>query len=111
MVTPIFAVVEVRTAAELVNFSHPMPTVSAGLKRILDSPNCQAAARLMPVIAKIHGLSTLSVIDICYVGGGVLMMFMSTTTDLLGVACIVAAVAVQFIRRGPGDPAPGTRPA
>jgi TRAP-type uncharacterized transport system fused permease subunit len=45
------------------------------------------------------------------IGGGVLMMFMSTTTDVLGVACIVAAVAIQFIRRGPGDPAPGTRPA
>jgi TRAP-type uncharacterized transport system fused permease subunit len=45
------------------------------------------------------------------IGGGVLMMFMSTTTDVLGVACIVAAVAIQFIRRGPDDPAPGTRPA
>ena len=73
MVTPIFAVVEVRTAAELANFGYPMPTVSAGLKRILDSPNCQAAARLLPVLAKIHGLNKLSVIDVCYVGGGVLM--------------------------------------
>jgi len=45
------------------------------------------------------------------IGGGVLMMFMSTTTDVLGVACIVAAVAIQYIRRGPDDPAPGTRPA
>jgi len=83
MVTPIFAVVEVRTAAELVNFGHPMPTVSAGLKRILDSPNCQAAARLMPVIAHIHGLSTLSVIDICYVGGGVLMSDYKTIDKVL----------------------------
>jgi len=73
MVTPLFAVAEMRTAAELAHFNHPMPTVSAGLKRILDSPNCQAAARLLPVLAKMHGLASLSVIDIIYVGGGVLM--------------------------------------
>ena len=45
------------------------------------------------------------------IGGGGLMMFMATTTEVLGVACIVAAVAIQYIRRGPDDPAPGTRPA
>ena len=83
MVTPIFAVVDVRTAAELVNFSYPMPAVSAGLKRILDSPNCQAAARLLPVIAKIHGLTSLTVIDICYVGGGVLMSGYKTIDKVL----------------------------
>ncbi len=44
--------------------------------------------------------------------GGVLMMFMSTTTDVLGLCCIAAAVAMQFARRGArAGPAAGTGPA
>jgi TRAP-type uncharacterized transport system fused permease subunit len=39
--------------------------------------------------------------------GGVLLMFMSTVTDLLGFACITVAVASQFLRRSLPGPAPG----
>lgn len=73
MITPLFAVKDVRTAAELANFAAPMPVVTAGLKRILDSPNCQDAVRLLPVLAKVHGKSRLAVIDVCYIGGGLLI--------------------------------------
>ncbi|MFN7426673.1 MAG: TRAP transporter permease [bacterium] len=42
------------------------------------------------------------------VGGGVLLIFMSTVTDLLGFACITVAAASQFLRRNlPPGPAPG----
>jgi TRAP-type uncharacterized transport system fused permease subunit len=39
--------------------------------------------------------------------GGVLLMFMSTVTDLLGFACITVAAASQFLRRSLPGPAPG----
>jgi len=83
----LFAVEEARTMAELANFTHPMPPVSAGLKRILDSPNCKPAARLLPSIAKIHCLKSLSVIDICYVGGGMLMSGFKNIDKVLEEMC------------------------
>jgi hypothetical protein len=73
--------------AELANFTHPMPPVSAGLKRILDSSNCKPAARLLPVLAKIHSLKSLSVIDVCYVGGGMLMSGFKNIDKVLEEMC------------------------
>ena len=53
-----FAMVDMRTAAELANFAHPMPLVSAAVKRILELSHCRDAVRLLPVIAMVHGQAT-----------------------------------------------------
>ena len=68
-----FTVADVRTISELAGFSHPMPLVSAAVKRILELPHCRDAARLLPVISYVHGQGTIGLMDIVYVGGGVLI--------------------------------------
>lgn len=68
--TPRFAVVDLRTPGELANFAHPMPLATAAVKRILDSESCREAARLLPIISKVHGKSLIALSDLVYIGGG-----------------------------------------
>ena len=68
-----FAVADVRTVSELAGFSHAMPLVSAAVKRILELPHCRDAVRLLPALSFVHGQNTIGLMDIVYVGGGVLI--------------------------------------
>ena len=71
--SPHFAVPDLRTADELARFGHAMPQVSAALKRVLESDGFGEAARLLPSLAYVTGLSCLGISDIVMVGGGSLL--------------------------------------
>ena len=71
--TPHFTLIDERTATEEANFSHPMPTVTSAVKRLIESESCAGSARLLPVIAKSHGKNTVSLLDILFIGGGALI--------------------------------------
>jgi hypothetical protein len=73
MATPHFAVADLRTPAELAHFSHPMPLVTAAVKRMLETEHGRDAARLMPAISKVHGKPVLNLADLVYIGGGALI--------------------------------------
>ena len=73
MATPHFAVADVRTPAELALFSHPMPLVTAAVKRMLETEHGREAARLLPIISKVHGKPSLNLADLVYIGGGALI--------------------------------------
>ena len=73
MATPHFAVADVRTPAELALFSHPMPLVTAAVKRMIETEHGRDAARLLPAISKVHGKPSLNLADLVYIGGGALI--------------------------------------
>lgn len=73
MAVPLFTVLDVRTAAEFANFNHPIPTVTGAVKRLLEKDTCKDAVRLLPVLSKAHGKIAISLMDIVFIGGGILV--------------------------------------
>jgi hypothetical protein len=73
MSVPLFTVVDARTAAEFVNFNHPIPTVTGAVKRLLEKDTCKDAVRLLPILSKAHGKTAISLMDIVFMGGGSLV--------------------------------------
>jgi hypothetical protein len=73
MAAPLFTVVDARTAAEFANFNHPIPTVTGAVKRLLEKDTCKDAVRLLPVLSRAHGKIAISLMDIVFVGGGILV--------------------------------------
>ena len=68
-----YPVEDLRTAEELADYNHAMPTVTLSMKRLLEHQDCKEFARVLPSISDLYGINTIGLHDIVYIGGGALL--------------------------------------